>query len=92
MASNNLSRLGAGLILLICVLFAPWFITGTLMLLFSFAFPRYYEVLVAGVGIDLLYNIPHGATFWTGWEATLIALILFLTTPYIRRRIIELTL
>lgn len=62
----------------------PWWLFSILCLVAVFYFNDYYEVLVAGLLIDSLYNTsPH---FW-GFAWSISAVVIFLVSFSLKKRL-----
>ena len=80
MGRNRSSRIAAGVALTLSVLYAPLWFTAVLALFFAAVFPCYYELVVAGIAIDLLYGT-------TGYLATEVAILVCLLAREAKRRL-----
>lgn len=81
-------RVIVDLILMLAVFFAPFFIVFAVALAGLFLFPRWWEVVVCGVALDLLYMSGGGAYFGGGsailFSATMVSVLLFLANEFLR--------
>ncbi|MEK7556075.1 MAG: hypothetical protein AAB523_02175 [Patescibacteria group bacterium] len=51
-----IKRAIADVCILLSVLYAPWWVTAFIGILFVFYFSNYYELIAAGVLVDVLYG------------------------------------
>lgn len=79
-------RIVLDIILLISVLFWPWYVTGILALIGIIFFERYYEALAAAIGMDVLYHLPE-KTFFASWLNTFVMLIVYIVVRFVHGRI-----
>lgn len=75
------------IILLVAVLYAPWWLTLILALGGAFYFSAYYEVIALGVLIDLLYGMRGGLGAGYGVWGVAISLVLFFGLERIKREL-----
>ena len=78
-------RIFFDLILLVAVFYTPWWVVAVLGLIGAFYCSQYYEVIVAGLLIDILYgasSFPLGGVY-----GILGATAIFFTASYARRAV-----
>jgi len=51
-----IKRIIADIGIVLCIIYAPWWVTVIVGTFFAFYFNNYYEYIVAGVLIDVLYG------------------------------------
>jgi hypothetical protein len=67
------------------IIWAPWWLTWGLAIVFLFIFPSYYEILLWGVAYDSLYGLPL-PQFWNfPYIFSLSSAILFVISIYLRK-------
>jgi len=74
------ARVATNVLLLFCLLFAPWQITLGLGIVVAFIFPNFLELIIAGVLFDLLYA-PEGIAF-TVFLGTISSVMLYGSIEY----------
>jgi hypothetical protein len=83
----HLFRILADAALVLSVLFLPWWATLVLVLVSFFLFESYgYELVAAGVAMDLLYGVPQVRFAGITLVATLSSLLLLALLVSMRRR------
>ncbi|MDP3996728.1 MAG: hypothetical protein Q8P86_03490 [bacterium] len=80
-------RVTADIIFFFFILFAPWWASVIFGLVCLFIFERYYEILVAGLALDVLYGV--GASKNGGFPVifTVSASFAFVASLYLKERI-----
>lgn len=58
MQKGIIIRIMCGAVLFVSALFYPWWVIFLVAIMGSILFDKYYEVLVAGIVLDLLYSAP----------------------------------
>lgn len=68
--------------LVIASLFLPWWVFAPIMVFACFSIAGFYEVVLYGIAIDVLYASSHGfhgfAFFWSAFSIAILALAAFL--------------
>ncbi len=79
-------RLLFNIILVVSILFMPWWVTAAVILASCALVPRFYEAMVYGIVIDALYATPAGfhgfAYVWTAFSVAV-----FLVAGFLRSRL-----
>ncbi len=73
-------RLSLTLLALLLTVISSWWISGLVLLLFIFIYPRYYEAVLVALVYDLLYGANN---FWL----TLVVLFIIPLVGEIKRRL-----
>ena len=84
--NQPLKRIGADALLFTSVLFFPWWVTLCVGSLSFFLFSGYYELIAAGLLIDLLYGAPLARFGGFTQVSALGASCLFFALLVIKRR------
>lgn len=63
------------------VFYTPWWFVALLAFVGAFLFPSYYEIIIAGILVDLLYGTAHSAR---GVFGLIVALVLFVVARRLR--------
>ena len=87
MNTTMVQRITANIILLMSVLFAPWWITIILALALVFYFKLYYEFIIAAVITDMLYGVPEVLLFDWVFVYTAFSIILFILVQWLKTRL-----
>lgn len=72
-------------ILLGSIFYAPWWLIIILALIAAFLWPPYYEVIVFGILVDLMYG-AHTLLF-NGVSGLLTAIVIFFVASYARKSV-----
>ncbi len=92
MGIHRAPRIGAAFLICFSALSLPWPITATLGILFAVIYERYYELILLGLAIDLLYAVASSNSFFPNpYPATVISLILYVTLQFLKKRILALS-
>jgi hypothetical protein len=75
----------AGLIILFFI--TPWWIPFLIAVALVFYYPSYYEIIVLGFAIDILYGAPTENFYGFTFVATLVGLTILLISSPLRRRL-----
>lgn len=78
-------RIFFGIILLLSIVWASWWLSIALMLLGSMLYRGYWEALVAGVVTDLLFGTPSNLSGGIHYIATALGLVFFIISSTIRQ-------
>lgn len=78
-----IKRIIFDLVLLSAIFYTPWWVAAALAFVCVFLIPRYYEILVFGLLVDLLYGTSM-STFY-GMAGTIGAIILFLVGEFAKK-------
>lgn len=73
------------LILLGAIFYSPWWIVAILAFIGAFVWPMYYEIIVFGVIVDVLYGV-NSATFG-GLAGVLTAIVILFVASYSRKAV-----
>ncbi len=85
---NNVSkRITADIILLLSVLFLPWWVTIILALALTFYFEFYYEFIIAAILIDMLYGVPQEWSFNLPLEYSIFSIVVFMLIQWVKTRL-----
>lgn len=79
------TRIFFDLILLVAVFYTPWWVVAVFGFIGAFYFPPYYEVIVTGLLIDILYganSFPLGGVY-----GILGAVAIFFIASYTRKAV-----
>ena len=79
-------RITLDIIILISILFWPWYISAVLLLAGMIAFERFYEAFIAALMLDILYHIPE-STFMSSWLHTIVVMITYGIVHFFQSRI-----
>lgn len=73
------------LVLLIAIFYVPWWVIGIAAFIGVFMYPLYYEIIIVGVILDILY----GAHLYpiSGTYNTLSAIVIFFVASYLRKAV-----
>jgi hypothetical protein len=74
-------------VLLFSVIFLPWWITSCIAILCLWIFPNYYEAIIAGVFLDILYGSVRLSFIHGSHTFTIIAIILLALSIFLRDRV-----
>ena len=81
-------RIIAGILLLLSIIFAYWWITWLLAIILLFYFPIYYEIIICGIIYDALYGISL-PQFWNiDYVFTFFSIVLFVLSIIIKKYLI----
>lgn len=75
------------IVVLLSLLFASWLGTLFLCLVGLILFRNYYECILVGVAIDMLYGMPHDRLMNTSVMFTSAALVLFAIVYGLKKRV-----
>src|SRR3989344_4581768 len=81
-------RVAANLILLALLFIAPWWIVMSVAVLFLFYFKNYFEILIFGFLLDLLYGAPVSAYYGMGYVISVIAALAFALVAVVKNRLV----
>ena len=85
---NISARIGAGIVMIVLIAWAPWWLIVAGALAFLFIYSPYYEIILWGVIIDALYNPSSGSgLFALIHGATLLAIVLFFCMLFLKKRL-----
>ena len=73
------------LVLLGSVFYTPWWIIGMLAFIGAFLFPLFYEIIILGILVDILYGGPSLPL--SGTYGILASIIIFLVATYTRKAV-----
>ncbi len=76
-------RIGAGIILMVSLVWGYWWLTLSLAILFVFLFSTYYEIIFFAVMYDALYGVTH--------TMTIASIFVFLISIFSKRYLIAYT-
>lgn len=85
---NRTFRILAGLTIIASIMWGYWWLTWTLAIVFLFFFPSYYELILWGVMYDALYGLPISQFYNFRYIFTIVTLILFVTSLFLRKSLI----
>lgn len=85
---STLARFICFCVVLISIIWAYWWIVLILAIVFLFIFPSYYELLFWGVLYDSLYGAPLASFFNFPYVVTLAAMVLFMISYFLRKRLL----
>lgn len=75
------------LVLIGAVLYAPWWLTLIFAATGIFYFPSFYEVIVAGLLVDLLYGVVGGVYAGYGIAGFIAGFIIFLVLERVKHEL-----
>ena len=78
-------RIFFNLLLLGAVFYTPWWAVAVIAFVGAFLFPSYYEIIMAGVFVDLLYGTQ--AHMMRGVLGLIVTLALFIVARYFRQAV-----
>lgn len=85
MKASSVKRLICGIAILCSIIWGYWWLTLLFVVLFTFFFPMYFEIIVAGILYDSLYGL-HLNEFWNiRFIFTIASIILFTISVIIRK-------
>lgn len=79
------TRIGSTLVLMGSVVLFPWWVAAVCAVWFSWFFPRYYEVIIAGFLFDALWGTPAG--YVGGFAGTVTAVFIIVCFTILKQRI-----
>lgn len=86
MGQDRKVRIAADVFLLFAVMYFPWYATMLAGIAFASVFSYYFELIVAGLLVDLLYGIPasagHIRYLYASWS-----LVVVLVSTLVRSRL-----
>lgn len=82
-----IKRIVCDIILFLFLLFAPWYWTAVLAIIFMILFRRYWEGVVIAVFFDTLYSLPDAKFYGRFGIFTAVALILFFVLENLKKKI-----
>lgn len=85
--SQTITRIITDIVLLLCVFFAPWWITLLLGSVAAFFFRSFIEIIIVGLLLDLLFGAPGVGTFSLPIIHTIITLVIYGVSVFIRARV-----
>lgn len=88
MKKKNLIRLVSSIFILTSIIWGYWWMTWILAVIFVFYFPLYFEVIFFGIIYDALYGLKINSLWNIDYMFTLVAIVLFIISFIIRRRLI----
>lgn len=74
-------------LLVLSLMAMPWWFTFCLGLLFTFRVPYFYEFIVVGIVLDVLYSVPVYWLFGVTFGMTLTTIVSYCLVRYIVRYI-----
>lgn len=81
-----MNRIFADAVLLGLAFLSPWWVTFLAATALFFVFPNFYELIAAGMLLDLLYGAPVPRLFGFQFALSLFALLLFILLGAVKRR------
>lgn len=78
-------RIFFNLLLLGAVFYTPWWFVALLAFIGAFLFPSYYEIIIAGILVDLLYGTQ--VHMMRGVWGLAVALVLFVTARQLKQAV-----
>lgn len=85
--SSTTTRIITDIVLLLCVLFTPWWVTLLLATIAAFSYPTFIEIIIIGVLLDLLFGAPGVSIVSFPIIHTLIAFAIYGVSVFIRARV-----
>ncbi len=82
-----LKRIIANIILFVCILFAPWWLTIIFSIIFLFYFLDYYELIIAALFVDIIYGTPQNWIFDLPLMYTVFSLVVFVFVRWLKFRL-----
>jgi hypothetical protein len=82
-----IKRIFFTLLLLVAVLYAPWWLALLVAMYGTFYFPRYYEVIVFGALVDLFYGIPGSILVGYGALGFFVGVVIFVLFERVKREL-----
>lgn len=80
-------RLLADILLVASAFFLPWWLVLVCASVLFFVFPRFYELLILALLMDLLYGVSRASFAGFEFVLSLLAAVLFLALTLVKRRI-----
>ncbi len=84
---NNYIRSIATILMLLSILFVPWWTTALYAVFLVLYFDYYVEVMIAGIIFDSLYAVPLARFYNFTYVATLFAGVIFIAAVYLKKRL-----
>ncbi|MFA5737125.1 MAG: hypothetical protein WC893_03145 [Candidatus Paceibacterota bacterium] len=81
-----LLRLGATFVLIISILFFPWWLNFILFFVFVFSFSNFYEAAISAFLFDVLRHRPE--TIWLSLFTTLVVIMVVYLSGMVKKQII----
>lgn len=81
-----MKRAFADIALVVFVLTVPWWVTFLAAAALFFVFPNFYELIAAGMLLDLLYGAPVPRLFGVQFALSLFAFLLCILLGAVKRR------
>lgn len=88
MSNTTLKRVITDIIVLLCIFWAPWWITILIIVLGIFIFKNYVEFIFAGLIIYSLYGVGNTGILGSTLYLPLILVGIYLTFSFIKKYII----
>ncbi len=85
--SSATTRIITDIVLLLCVFFAPWWLTFALATIAAFSYRTFIEIIIVGLLLDLLFGAPGVGAFPFPIVHTIIALVIYGVSIFIRARV-----
>lgn len=82
-----IKRIFADIVLFFCVFFAPWYVAVIFAVLFAIIFQNFWEIIIAGLFLDVLYSISGSEISNSFGFFTFLSLVLFLVMERLRKQI-----
>jgi hypothetical protein len=81
------TRIIADIVLLLCVFFAPWWVTFLLATIVAFSYSTFIEIIIVGLLLDLLFGAPGVGFFPFPFVHTIVGSVLYGVSVFIRARV-----
>jgi hypothetical protein len=88
MKKNNLSRVILGILVFLSIIWAPWWLTWSLAIIFLFYFSLYYEIFAWGIIYDALYGISLSEYWNVSYIFSIASIVLFIISFIIKKKLI----
>jgi hypothetical protein len=76
------------IVLFLSLFIVPWWLSLSVALVGVFFFSRFYEIIIAGVVVDILYGVPQASFFGFQYISSIVTVLFFIGGEYIKKRMI----
>ena len=81
-------RIALDLILFLSLFATPWWVSLIIALAGIFFFTHFYEIVVAGFIMDIVYGTPNASFFGIHFLSSIVAILLLVIGAFIKKRMI----
>lgn len=86
MKRSTYIRLIADILIILVILWGPWWLMLTMLIVGILYFPKYYEAFIFGIVIDAVYGTSQSGFFGYNVKYTLLTLVLLAVYLPLRKR------